>query len=157
MRLSLGKFSLDLKGPTNLQVRGMLANLAPAAAGAFMACGVYILWRGGWPEDTAEQRIQAISLTTLIMAVLMGLGMFYLWQLLVKKIDVTGPGGFKAAVEVAEDSDQSPGGVAPTAAETVSQIQESHASSSTPVPADAQAAADQVAAAAVDEADRMAQ
>lgn len=122
MRLSWGKASIDLKGPTNLQVRGALANLAPAAAGVFMACGVYVLWRGGWPEDTSEQRIQAISIVTIAMAFLMGLGMFYLWQLLVKKIDVTAPGGFNASVEVAEDTDQSPHGAAPTAVETIQEL-----------------------------------
>lgn len=113
-----------LKLPTNLQVRGALANLAPVAAGVLMACGVLILWKGGWPEDTSAQRINAISSVTIILSGLMGLGMFYLWQLLVKRVQVTGPGGFSAGVDVAEDTDQSDRGVAPSAADTIKQIQD---------------------------------
>lgn len=123
MRFSWGKASIDIKGPTNLQVRGALANAAPVAAGFFMAAGAMILWRGGWPEETAEQRIGGIITLTVIMALLMGLGMFYLWQLLVKKIDVTAPGGFKASVEVAEDTDQSEAGGALNAVDSIKELQ----------------------------------
>lgn len=148
MRLSWGKASIDLKGPTNLQVRGALANFAGCAAAAMLGWLIWILWKGPWAEAGNEtQRIQGLTWLAIIMACLMGLAMFYLWQLLVKKIAVSGPGGFSANLDVAEDSDQSPDGAAPTAAATIVQLQEAHQGA---VPAD------QVADAAVDEADRIA-
>lgn len=97
------------KFPSNLQVRGALANIAPVAASAMVIGGTLLLYGGNrWTSQTEEIRATGIVSLTIICALLMGLGMFYLWQLLVKRVDVRGPGGFRAGIEVAEDTDQSP-------------------------------------------------
>lgn len=100
---------LKLQLPTNLQIRGALANAAPIAASLMVIAGTWLLYAGRrWTPATEEIRATGIVTLTVICAVLMGLGMFYLWQLLVKSVSVTGPGGFQAAINVAEDTDQSP-------------------------------------------------
>ena len=82
---------------------------APVAASAMVVGGALLLYGGNrWTEKTEEIRATGVVTLTVICSILMGLGMFYLWQLLVKRIDVTGPGGFQAGIEVAEDTDQSP-------------------------------------------------
>lgn len=120
MRVAWGKLSIDLKGPTNLQVRGALANFAGCAAAAVLVWLIWILWKGPWSLQTEAQRLQGLIILSIIMACLMGLAMFYLWQLLVKRIEVSGPGGFSAGVDVSEDTDQSPRHT--SAAETIQEL-----------------------------------
>ena len=105
----MGLISNWFKFPSNLQVRGALANIAPVAASAMVIAGAWLLyWGPRWTAATEEIRATGIVTLTVICSLLMGLGMFYLWQLLVKRVDVQGPGGFRAGIEVAEDTDQSP-------------------------------------------------
>ena len=118
----MGRISNWFKFPSNLQVRGALANAAPVAASLMVCAGAWLLYAGPrWTAETEEIRATGVVTLAIICAILMGLGMFYLWQLLVKRVDVTGPGGFRAGIEVAEDTDQSP--TATSAVEDIKELQ----------------------------------
>lgn len=123
---------LKLQLPTNLQIRGALANAAPIAASLMVIAGTWLLYAGRrWTPATEEIRATGIVTLTVICAVLMGLGMFYLWQLLVKRVDASGPGGFRVGIEVAEDTDNSPR--ATSAVEQIKQLEPGQANR-TPTP-----------------------
>lgn len=53
-----------------------LRTLSPVALSAGAASLVMILWRGGWPEGTAEARVQWLGLGLLAVIGLLGLALF---------------------------------------------------------------------------------
>lgn len=54
-----------------------LRTLAALPLSAAVAGLVLILWRGGWPEATAEARVQWLGLGMLALIALLGLALFF--------------------------------------------------------------------------------
>lgn len=56
-----------------------------------------ILWRGGWPIETAEQRIQFLGIGMLLVLGLLGLSLF-LGRQGISSLSVRGPGGMEVNI-----------------------------------------------------------
>lgn len=58
---------------------------------------VLILWRGGWPLETAEQRIQFLGIGLLLVLGLLALSLF-LGRQGISSLSVKGPGGMEVNI-----------------------------------------------------------
>jgi hypothetical protein len=67
---------------------------------------VGILWRGGWPIETAEQRVQFLGIGLLVLLLLLGLALF-LAKDGIKSISLRGPGGVELNVNEDGKDEQS--------------------------------------------------
>lgn len=78
--------------------------LAPIPLTFCAAAMVLILWQGGWPIETAEQRIQFLGLVALGTLVLLGLALFLNRQG-ISSFSIKGPGGVELNVNDGERKD----------------------------------------------------
>lgn len=58
---------------------------------------VFILWKGGWPLDTAEARVQWLGIALLFNLSLLGLALF-LSRAGISSFSVKGPGGMEVEI-----------------------------------------------------------
>jgi hypothetical protein len=58
------------------RIAAWLRTLSPLALSAGAVALVAIIWRGGWPEDTAAQRIDWIGWTLIGVIIWLGLSLF---------------------------------------------------------------------------------
>lgn len=71
----------------------------------FTAAGlVYILWLGGWPVETAEQRVQWLGIALLFNLTLLGLALF-LSRAGISSFSLKGPGGVEMEINGQERAD----------------------------------------------------
>ena len=65
---------------------------------------VGVLWRGGWPIETAEQRVQFLGIGLLVLLLLLGLSLFLVRDG-IKSLSLRGPGGVELNVNQ-DDKDE---------------------------------------------------
>ena len=77
---------------------------APIPLTASAAGLVLILWLGGWPLETAAQRIQFLGIGMLIVLLLLGLALF-LGRQGISSFSVKGPGGMEVNINERDKAD----------------------------------------------------
>ncbi len=78
---------------------------APIPLTLSAAALVGILWKGSWPIETAELRIQFLGLGMLVVLALLGLALF-LSREGISSISLTGPGGIGMSVNKKDKEDE---------------------------------------------------
>jgi len=77
---------------------------APIPLTITAACLVVILWRGGWPIETAEARVQWLGIALLFNLTLLGLALFLSRQG-ISSFSLRGPGGMEVNINEKDKAD----------------------------------------------------
>lgn len=78
--------------------------LAPIPLTFTSAGLVLIVWQGGWPTETAEQRVQWLGIALLFNLTLLGLALF-LSRAGISSFSLKGPGGMEVEINGQEKAD----------------------------------------------------